>query len=319
VRPDLFAADLAERPAALRALADVIDAADPYAAVNPAAYQRILLLGMGSSGYAAGVGARRLRAAGVPAVADYASATETWPPGPATLVVAVSATGGSAELLATLEGFPAAHTVAVTNVPDSPITALARHVVPMHAGVERSGIACRTYTHTLALMLALAARAGARLDRHGVAEACRRAAEATDDLLQRRDQWLGAVAAALDGPDGVYAIAPVERLASAQQAALMIREIPRRAAVACETADWSHVDVYLTTTLDYRTLLFPGSRHDSAALEWLTSRKSTIVSVGTHVPGAVAVVRFHGDDDPLVCLLTESLIGELVADAWGPR
>ena len=109
---------------------------------------------------------------------------------------------------------------------------------------------------------------------------CERVAAATADLLDRRSAWLPEVSAALDGPDGVFVLAPVERLASAEQGALIIREGPRRPAVACETGDWSHVDVYLAKTLDYRALLFAGSRWDGNALEWLAKRGSTVVAVG---------------------------------------
>lgn len=90
----------------------------------------------------------------------------------------------------------------------------------------------------------------------------------------------------------------------------------RRAADGCETGDWSHVDVYLTRTLHYRALFFPGSRYDAEALRWLASRGSTVVAVGAHVAGAAGTVRFRHDDDLRVRLLTETLIAELVAAAW---
>ena len=50
-------------------------------------------------------------------------------------------------------------------------------------------------------------------------------------------------------------IAPAERIGTALQGALMVREGPRRGSDAGETGDWSHVDVYLTKTMDYRALL----------------------------------------------------------------
>ena len=59
-------------------------------------------------------------------------------------------------------------------------------------------------------------------------------------------------------------LAPAARLASAHQAALMIWEGPRRRAESCETGDWGHIDVYLTKTLDYRALVYTGSRYDAA-------------------------------------------------------
>jgi hypothetical protein len=66
----------------------------------------------------------------------------------------------------------------------------------------------------------------------------------------------------------------------------MLREGPRLAAVGCETGDWSHVDVYLTKTLDYLALVFAGARH---------------------------TVRYPLDTDPIVALLTEVMVPELVA------
>ena len=120
----------------------------------------------------------------------------------------------------------------------------------------------------------------------------------------------------LDGPDGAFILAPVERLASAEQSALIIREGPRRLAVACETGDWSHVDVYLAKTLDYRAVLFTGSRWDGNALDWLAKRGSTVVGVGAEVPGARAHVRYAGADDAEVAALTEVLVPELVAASW---
>ena len=76
---------------------------------------------------------------------------------------------------------------------------------------------------------------------------------------------------------------------SARQGALMLREGPRRLAVACESGDWSHVDVYLTKTTDYLMLLFPGSRWEDQLLRWTTERASTVVAVGADVAGAHAV------------------------------
>jgi glutamine---fructose-6-phosphate transaminase (isomerizing) len=116
--------------------------------------------------------------------------------------------------------------------------------------------------------------------------------------------------------DGTWFLAPVERLASALQGALMVREGPRRRADACETGDWSHVDVYLTKTLDYRSVVFAGSRHEAAAAEWMSARRSTSVAVGGSFPEARIEVRYPGDDQPLVALLTEVLVAELVAAAW---
>ncbi len=97
----------------------------------------------------------------------------------------------------------------------------------------------------------------------------------------------------------------------------MFREGPRLAADGCETGDWNHVDVYLTKSLDYRALLFSGSRFDADATQWMRERGSRFVAVGGHLPGAETEVRYPADDDPVVALLTEVLIAELIAaDLW---
>lgn len=141
-------------------------------------------------------------------------------------------------------------------------------------------------------------------------------AEASEDLLSRRAEWLPGACEVLDGPDGVYTIAPAERLSSARQSALMIREGPRRQAAACETGDWAHVDVYLTKTLDYRAILFAGSRYDEQAMDWVRQRGAKVLAIGLDVPGARRVIRYRHDEEPDVALVTETLIAELVAAQW---
>ena len=313
--PAGFLADIEAKPEALERLATVLDAAVSPGLTPGRRIDRIVLLGMGSSRYAAGVSALRLRAAGLDAAAEYASATLGCPAGPGTLAIAISANGESRETLAAVERHARRSTVvAITNRPASTIATMADHVVDMAAGEEVGGVACRTFQHTGLLLRALEARLTGRPA--DVAGLCRRVAAATADLLDRRPAWLPETAAMLDGPDGVYALAPAERLSSAEQSALMVREGPRRPADACETGDWSHVDVYLTRTLDYRALLYPGSPWDRQAMEWMTSRRSTVVAVGADVPGASLAIRYAGDGDPEVALHAETLVAELVAAEW---
>jgi glucosamine--fructose-6-phosphate aminotransferase (isomerizing) len=310
----LFLADLEGKPSSLTRLADAFRTGDPLAEVTSTA-KRVLLLGMGSSRYAAGVAALRLRAAGVDAVAEYASSTIGWPPSPDLLVVAISASGESEETIAAVDRYRGrSPVVALTDAPRSTIATLADAVVLLEAGEERGGVACRSFQHTGLVLRALEARLGGRpVD---LSALCDRVAAASADLLDRRTSWLPETANVLDGPDGVYLLAPIERLASAEQGALMFREGPRRPAVACETGDWSHVDVYLAKTLDYRALLFAGSPWDGNVLDWLTKRGSTFVAVGADVPGARSVARYRGDNDGDVAAFTEVLVPELLAATW---
>jgi fructoselysine-6-P-deglycase FrlB-like protein len=304
IDPALFRADLEAKPASLRALADRLATRNPWEFVGPT--RRVIFLGMGSSRYAAQVAARRLRAAGIDAAAEYASA-EGRPPSDS-LVVAISATGKSQETLDAISDL--SDFVALTNDPDSTLAQRAAATVEMHAGAEEGGVACRSFQHTQILLDALVSHLTG-----SEPAPIRRAAEATEDLLTRRPEWLPRCGDLLKG-DGVFPIAPVERLSSALQSALMFREGPRVPADGCETGDWSHVDVYLTKTLRYRALFFPGSRYDDQALGWLRERGSTVVAVGGDVPGAAQAIRFRHDDDSRVRLLTETLVAELVAADW---
>lgn len=314
--PSLFLRDLEQKPAALLALAESLGAGDPFGALT--AYpRRVLILGMGSSRYAARVAALRMRVAGVDAWAEYASVAASLPPDPSTLVVAISASGGSRETVEAVSRYRGVSPiVALTNSDQPAIGVDATLTVPMLAGPEVGGVACRSFTHTLALLLVLSSRLAGVDGTKPVASLCLRAAEATAHLLGTRESWLPAALDLLDGPSGVYTIAPAERISSAEQSALMVREGPRRRADATETGDWAHVDVYLTKTLDYRALLFPGSRYDEQAMEWIRSRGSKVLAVGADVPGAAGVIRYPHDNDPDVRLLTETLVAELVAATW---
>jgi glucosamine 6-phosphate synthetase-like amidotransferase/phosphosugar isomerase protein len=151
-----------------------------------------------------------------------------------------------------------------------------------------------------------------------LAETVVRAADAVEHLLGE-DEWLARASDVLDGPHGTWIIGSAERMGNALQGALMLREGPRRVADGCETGDWSHVDVYLTKTKDYRALLFPGSRHDGSATQWMRDRGSRFVVVGQPseaTTGAEVVVRYPHDDDPLVALLVEVLAPELLSARW---
>jgi hypothetical protein len=80
---------------------------------------------------------------------------------------------------------------------------------------------------------------------------------------------------------------------------------------AAETGDWLHVDVYLTKPLDYRAVLFTGSRFDGEVRRWIDERGGRALLVGT------GGIRYPGDDDPDVTLLSEPLVPELLAaDVW---
>jgi fructoselysine-6-P-deglycase FrlB-like protein len=314
--PARLGEDLARKPDMLRGLVDTCDA-DLWADARRS--RRVLLLGMGSSYFAADVAARRMRARGVNAVAERASVVASWPPDEDLLVVAVSAGGGSAETLAAVERYAAspATVVALTNRGGSPLETACGRAIRLGAGVEVSGVATLSYTATQVRLLQLeVVMTGEHL---GLADRVRAAADAVDALTAGSSAWLDDAVADLVGPDGTFLLAPAERIGAAEQGALMLRERPRHLAVACETGDWSHVDVYLTKTYDYRGLLFAGSRWDAQAVEWLGQRGSTWWIVGADDPSARRALRYRHDDDGVVALLAEVTVPELIAAALPPR
>lgn len=304
-----FLADVEARPEALRDLAAVLDSQSwPVTG-----HDRLLLVGMGSSWFAAETMARRLRRAGVHAVAELASVEASIPADPSLVVVGISASGTSKETLRLLElHHGISRTVALTNTATVPLPA--DHTVLLHAGDERGGVACRSYTNTLVMLLQLEHQLTNSFP--DLPEKVRRAANAVASVLDRRSEWLPTVRDVLDGPNGCWLLAPAERMGNALQGALMVRECPRRPADGCETGDWSHVDVYLTKSLDYRALVFSGSRFDDEAVRWMRERGSRFVAVGGPLDHAEFEVRYPGDEDPIVALLTEVVVAELVAADW---
>jgi glucosamine 6-phosphate synthetase-like amidotransferase/phosphosugar isomerase protein len=317
VKPDGFAADLLRKPEVLRGLAATLASGNPWAEVVPRDVERVVLLGMGSSAYAGGVAAARMRARGLVATSELASSRLLPEWGAGTLVVATSASGGSVETLDALGRLPKdARVVALTNTPGSAITERSAAVVDLHAEAEVGGVACRSYQHTLALLMALECHlTGESTD--ALADSVAASADATAHLLSTESDWRPAISELLLGPSGTHLAAPAHRFCSAQQGALMLREGPRLPAVGCETGDWSHVDVYLTKTTDYRLLVFAGSVWEEQLAQWTTARGSTVVGMGGPVPGAVHELRYPGDTHDDVRLLTEVLVPELIAArAW---
>ncbi|RCV50726.1 SIS domain-containing protein [Marinitenerispora sediminis] len=320
-----LAADLAGKPAALTELANHLARRDPFAALpslvddEPAT---VLLLGLGAARYACEAAAVRLRRVGLGATAEFSSAADTVPAGPDTLVVAVSFGTGQLELCTALDRYVERSPIIVlTNDPEAPVARYADVLVPLLAGEEASGLACRGYQHALALLLLLAYRLGAVPPgaTSDVSVTLRRVANASAELLERAREWLPAAAEALEGPGGVHFVAPAERLASAGQAAQAVRTGPVRTAHVAETGEWSHSDRYLAAVEDYRAVLFTGSHYDERVAEQLLQLRGSFVAVGGDIAGATATVRYLGDGDADVSLLTEPLVGELLAAHWWSR
>jgi hypothetical protein len=62
-------------------------------------------------------------------------------------------------------------------------------------------------------------------------------------------------------------------------------------------------------------VLFAGSRWEPELLRWVGERGTRLVSVGLPMAEAELVVRYHGDEDDDVRLLSEVLVAEVLAAA----
>jgi len=315
VSPEGFLADVLSAPARLERVLDAYSApGSPLAAVETAGVDRVLFLGMGSSRFAALTAVAHLRARGVDAYAELTSTGLASLPRPGTLVVGISASGGTAETIEALARHRGTSpTVAVTNRPGSAIEEAADLTLPLLAGVEDGGVACVSFQATLVVLLLLCGRLAGD---PGV-DALRPAVAAAEAIRSTRATWLDELAGVVRDKHTVYTVAPAERISSALQSALMLREGPRIAADATETGDWLHVDVYLSKHPGYTALLFPGSRFDSGVMDWARERASSVVTVGAAVDGAALHIPYPSSHEPLVATLVETGIAELLAaELW---
>ncbi len=313
MRPDGFLRDILAAPGRLEACLDGY--AGSTALDDVADARRVVMIGMGSSRFAALPAAALLRSRGVDAVAELASTGLPTRPAADLVAIGISASGSTPETVEALGRHRGrSRTVAVTNDPDAELAAVADVVLPLHAGAEEGGVACLTFQATLAVLQLLA---GAITGAGPSVDELRPSVGAAAALRDERGDWLDELADRIGAAPATYAIAPAERLSSALQSALMLREGPRLAADATETGDWLHVDVYLSKRSGYTALLFPGSRFDDGVMAYARERGSAIVAVGGDVEGAAQTVPVSGAADPLVSLLVETAVAELVAaELW---
>jgi glucosamine 6-phosphate synthetase-like amidotransferase/phosphosugar isomerase protein len=279
--------------------------------------QFIYFVGMGSSYYAAQDIARQLRSNGYLAVAEIASVItpKSFPEN--SLVVAISASGNSVEVIRFLEDLPAnIHSVALTREADSKITKLVKEVMLLPIKAETGGVSTWSYRATLIALFQLLEKLGIA---PSVKESCLGAQKQIQKLLDSKNQWLESFMNLTTSDNGIWLMSPAERSGSALQGALMFREGPKVKADGCETGDWSHVDVYLTKSLDYKALMFTGSVWDQQAIEWLVNRNSSFGSIGSYSKGNIASINIE-DGNTLFKLLTELLIPELMsANLWSKQ
>ena len=294
-RADLFVDDILGSAPALARLIDASPASD-RSPLRGFRRPRIAFTGLGSSRYAALVVAGQLRASGATAWVEYPSTTAGSAPANDLVLVAVSASGRTREVLDAADVHHGRSlVVAVTNDADSPLAARADIVIPLMAGRETAGIASRTFRATVAALAMLTGTPPDRL-RPAIAEVAIRIESAHD--------WLPPMVELLDGAPAIDVLADASLTGLAEQGALMLREAPRLPATASETSDWLHTGVYLALP-GQRTVLYPGSAADA----------EVIATVDRRGGRTSRIEPAHGDT--LVRAIVESVVAELAAaELW---
>ncbi len=290
-RVALFQADIAASPSALSTLLD------SWVAPALGGRPRVVFIGLGSSRFAALIVEAQVRAAGLTAWVEYASTSALTVPAEDLVVVAISASGRTREVLDAARRHRGLSLVlALTNDPASSLAALADHVLPLHAGEETAGIAARTFRATVATLALLT----------GVASVAslRPAVDALADRLATTDAWCPPIVDALDRAPSIDVLADAALIGLAEQAALMLREAPRLPAHAYDSGDWLHTGVYLAMP-GHRILLYPGAASDDEVIDTV-ARRGGVVS---RVPPAADAV--------LTRAIVDSVVAERVAaDLW---
>jgi glucosamine--fructose-6-phosphate aminotransferase (isomerizing) len=277
---------------------------------------RWVLIGMGSSGFAARDAAAALRSVGHDAIAEIASASDGTPPGPDTLAIVISNSGRTTETVAAAaRHHHRSGVIALTSEPASALAAEADAVLPLVGErAETAGIATLSSRSTVAALRLLAGQVDPSQGGHGIASAV----PSLETLLGDRDAWLTRAADVLATGRPIHVLGDGLRLGSVEQAALMLREAPRMEAFAWDTGDWLHVGLYTLLPGD-AVLLFSGSPADDEVIRTVHARGSKVVVVGDdrdesdiHVPLPVTVT-----DDPAIRSLVESAVPELLAaELW---
>ena len=216
--------DILAQPQALADTVAGLSAAPAWP--QPGGFDRIVLTGMGASYHALHPLLMQLVAHGFCAAAYetselihyYTGALSPW-----TLVVAVSQSGRSVEIVRLLDAAPRGmRIVGVTNTPDSPLATRAEHTVMTHAGAEYS-VSTKTFvTILLALEWLGAALCGA--DRRAIENTLREAAPAAAQYLAGWDTKVAGLVELLDGVHALFVTGRGTSLAAAGTGGLILKE-----------------------------------------------------------------------------------------------
>ena len=186
------------------------------------------------------------------------------------LVLAISQSGASPDLLAAVSGARAAgaHIVALVNAQDSPLAQLADDLIPLCAGVERSVAATKSYIASLAAIVHLVADWARDAQ---LAAALQQAPEQLERAWQL--DWSAAVTH-LAPANNLYVVGRGLGLAIAQEAALKLKETCGLHAEAVSAAELRHGPMALVRT-GFPLLIFSQNDESRTGVAQLASELAT--------------------------------------------
>jgi glucosamine--fructose-6-phosphate aminotransferase (isomerizing) len=235
------------------------------------------------------------------------------------LVIGISQSGRSPDVVETVAAArrAGAPTLAIVNDASSPLARAAEWVLPVHAGVERSVAATKTYTAELAAVVLLVLSMGGR----------RRDRDALEAIPERMAGTLGVEPAAEEAArlfawaDRAVVLARGLHFPTACEIALKLKELALLLAEPYSAADFQHGPIAMAAKgLPVVVVSPPGSR-PARGMEALSRevarRGSPVLAIGPRRRGALAVPRVPELLAPLVSILPGQLLAFHAARARG--
>jgi len=233
------------------------------------------------------------------------------------LVVAVSQSGQSPDIVAVLEegkrqGRP---TLAITNDGASPLAAMADHVIEIHAGIERSVAATKTYTAQLVAMALLGAGFSGNpeyvADLQGLPDAMAQTLAAKQEVTTRAERYRYMEHCVVIGRGYNYA--------TALELSLKIKELTYVMANAYSSADFRHGPIATVSEGMPAILLMPGGAVFDDMLDLakdLQARGAELLIASEHEDAASLAtthLRIAGDLPEWLSPMVAILPGQLFA------
>lgn len=255
--------------------------------------ERVLLLACGTSLHAALVGRHYLEnIAGLPAEIENAAEFQhrPVPPGPRTLVVAVSQSGETFDTLQAVAAInPETALLALTNVPGSSLSRAAQATISTRAGPEIGVASTKTYVASMALLYLLAVslgRARGHIAKENAARLLQDIAELPKQLdrLLELDHQAERFAHPLERVEHVFFIGRGTMHATALEGALKLKELSYIHAEGYPAGELKHGPIALITHRVPTVVLAPANDMRSkmvSNLEEVKSRDGPVLALGT--------------------------------------